>query len=89
MVLADVQCVNKSAKLFRMNGGMYLMDHEEMRAAYHRALNIDKTDFTDFCGLCKTSYISFSGEFIDIITIDKKYKIWHCQDCLDREKTMV
>lgn len=62
-----------------------MMDHEEMRAAYHRALNIEKTDFTDVCNLCRKNYVSFSGEFIDIVTVDKKYKIWHCAECVLEE----
>ena len=69
-----------------MNGGLSKMvDHYEMRQAMLRAIDVNKTDFTDFCNLCKTDHILSSGEIIDIVTVDKKYKIWHCEDCIAKE----
>jgi hypothetical protein len=83
--MAIVQFAVNVVRQFYMNGELFKMDHEEMRKAYHRALNVDKTDFTDFCNLCKKDYISFSGEFIHIITANKKYTIWHCAKCTEKE----
>ena len=57
------------------------MDHEEMRAAYLRALNHKKTDYTDLCNNCKTEYVANSGDIIDLVTLQDVYKIWYCQNC--------
>lgn len=62
-----------------------MVDHYEMRQAMLRAIDVDKTDFTHFCNLCKTDHIMYHGEIIDIITIDKNYKIWYCGDCIAKE----
>lgn len=68
-----------------MNGGLQKMDHEEMRAAYLRAIDIDRTDFTHVCNICKQQYIQGSGEIIDIVTYNKVYKIWNCPNCIDEQ----
>ena len=64
------------------------MDHEEMRAAYLRALNyVKKTDYTDFCNDCRNDYLADTGGFVHVKTIltgdaeNKTYKLWYCADC--------
>ena len=69
-----------------MNGELLQMDHEEMREAYIRALNRNKDLFNAFCNTCKADYLTDAGEIIDVVTIDKIYRVWFCQPCLDKEK---
>jgi hypothetical protein len=69
-----------------MNGELLQMDHEEMREAYIRALKQSENLFNSFCNLCKTDYLPDTGEIIDVVTIDKIYRVWFCQPCLDKEK---
>lgn len=57
-----------------------------MRAAYLRALNYNKEDFTAFCNDCKSTYISSTGEFVDIVTSEKIYKIWYCSPCITKQE---
>jgi hypothetical protein len=61
------------------------MDHEEMRAAYMRALNIHQTDFIEFCNFCKNDYVENSGEITDLVTSNKVYKMWFCDECSSKE----
>lgn len=61
------------------------MDHEEMRAAYMRALDLDKTDFLEHCNICKTDYIVESGEITQLVVFDKIYKMWFCNECFSQE----
>jgi hypothetical protein len=65
------------------------MDHEEMRAAYMRALDLNKTDFTEYCNICKNDYIQNSGEITDLVTLNKIYKMWYCDDCSSKEVQLV
>jgi hypothetical protein len=67
------------------------MDHEEMRAAYLRALNYQpKTQFFNtFCNTCKLDYQNETGEIIDVVTLDSIYKVWYCDECLSRESEYV
>lgn len=65
------------------------MDHEEMRAAYLRALNHKNTVFTEICNLCKLDHEDNTGEIIDIVTSDTIYKVWYCNDCMSREDEYV
>jgi len=60
------------------------MDHEAMRAAYLRALNHNRTDFTDVCHNCKLDYVPNSGDIVDLVTLDKIYKLWYCQTCTEQ-----
>jgi len=62
------------------------MDHEEMREAYIRALKQGEDLFNSFCNICKADYLPDTGEIIDLVTIDKIYRVWFCQPCLDKEK---
>lgn len=62
------------------------MDHEEMRKAHIRALKQGEDLFNSFCNLCKADYLLNTGEIIDVVTIDKIYRVWFCQPCLDKEK---
>ena len=62
------------------------MDHEEMRKAHIRALKHGEDLFNSFCNLCKADYMPDTGEIIDVVTIDKIYRVWFCQPCLDKEK---
>ena len=57
-----------------------------MRAAYLRALNYDRTDFTDVCNDCRTDYILDSGQFVHVRTTlkdteNKTYRLWYCNTC--------
>lgn len=65
------------------------MDHEEMRAAYMRALNHKSNVFTSNCNICKFDYQENSGEIIDLLTTDAIYKVWYCEHCLSREDEYV
>lgn len=56
-----------------------------MRDAYLRALNYNKTIFTDICNICKLDNNDSDGEVVDVVTSDAVYKIWYCSDCLHRE----
>lgn len=58
------------------------MDHEEMRAAYLRALNTKDTVFNQFCNTCKLDYDEKSGEIVNIESLDTLYKVWYCESCL-------
>ena len=65
------------------------MDHEEMRSAYIRALNLEQTDFTSFCNDCKLTNIPTTGSTVYIQTVlkstdNKIYKLWYCDVCYDR-----
>ncbi len=65
------------------------MDFDAMRQAYLRALDYKKEVFNSFCNLCKSDYLHDSGEIIDVVTVDKVYKVWYCQPCLDKEEELV
>jgi hypothetical protein len=65
------------------------MDHEAMRAAYLRALEYNKEDYTGSCNDCKSIYIFNTGEFIDIVTVDKIYKIWYCSPCVEKQEEVL
>ena len=64
-----------------MNGGLSKMDHEEMRAAYLRALNHKTVDFMSICNTCKLPHEINTGEIVDVTTSDTIYKIWYCSAC--------
>ena len=68
-----------------MNGGLYKMDHEAMRAAYLQALNYKETLYISMCNICKIENAERDGEIVDVVTSDTIYKIWYCSDCLARE----
>jgi hypothetical protein len=55
-----------------------MVDHIAMRNAVNRAL---EEIHDSFCNNCKNSYNNDSGGFIDLVTLDKIYKIWYCEDC--------
>jgi RNase P subunit RPR2 len=59
-----------------------MVDHVAMRNAVNRAL---EEIHNAFCNSCKNPYNNDSGEFIDLVTLDKIYKIWYCQDCVSNE----
>lgn len=61
------------------------MDHEEMKKAYLKALELNQVEFDSFCNTCKTDYAVNSGEVIDVLTFDTKYKIWYCDDCTKKD----
>jgi len=73
-----------------MNGGL-LMDHEEMKAAYLRALDLPKNDFSYQCNNCKVGYLPNHGEIMYLRTNLKdnsqntSYKLWHCDRCPQKE----
>jgi hypothetical protein len=61
------------------------MDHEEMKKAYLRALSLKKAIFNSFCNTCKADYDISSGELIDVLTLDTNYKVWYCDDCVEKD----
>lgn len=60
-----------------------MVDHESMRNAMNNAL---ESISYDFCNSCKKSINDSDGEFVDIITTTKIYKVWYCYDCLEIEE---
>ena len=68
------------------------MDHEEMRKAYIRALDLDKTDFSSFCNDCKVTYLFDTGKILYVRTALKTesenttYKLWYCSVCSEKIK---
>jgi hypothetical protein len=65
------------------------MDHEAMRGAYLRALEYNKEDYTSFCNDCKSAYVSDTGEFVDLVTVDKLYKLWYCSPCVEKQEEVL
>ena len=56
------------------------MDHEEMQGAMNRAL--DEIN-NDYCNNCKNPFNENQGGYTDLITVDKMYKLWYCDDCFE------
>jgi hypothetical protein len=65
------------------------MDHEEMRKAMLRALNVTKTDFTEFCNVCKADYSPQTGENTQLVVSDTIYTLWYCDDCMSDQNEYV
>ena len=55
------------------------MDHKEMRDAVTRALD---EIHNDYCNSCKNPFNENQGGYTDLVTVNKMYKIWYCDDCL-------
>ena len=53
-----------------------------MRDAMTRAL---EEIHNDFCNSCKNPFVENSGEYSDLVTFNKIYKIWYCKDCTKDE----
>ena len=59
-----------------------MVDHEAMSNAMNNAL---ETISYDFCNSCNKDAHDSEGEFTDLITSTKIYKVWYCYDCLEAE----
>lgn len=57
-----------------------MTDFDEMRKAMTRALD---EIHNDFCNNCKNSFDENQGGYTDLITVDKLYKLWYCDDCFE------
>lgn len=57
-----------------------MSDFEEMRKAVTRALD---EIHNDFCHHCKNPFDENQGGYTDLITVNKMYKLWYCDDCFE------
>lgn len=57
-----------------------MVDHKEMNDSLNRAL--DETH-NEFCNSCKNLFVESTGDYINIATALKNYKLWYCEDCFN------
>ena len=56
------------------------MDHQAMREAMNRALDEIHNNHSDNC---KAPFNENEGGYTDLVTVEKLYKIWYCNDCFE------
>lgn len=66
-----------------------MVDHFEMRQAMLRAIDVDKTNFTDVCNICKAPNSYRDTNIVELSSHGKTYQIWHCENCYEEEKEKV
>jgi RNase P subunit RPR2 len=60
-----------------------MVDHIAMRNAMNRAL---EEIHNNHCNQCKDPFIEGSGEYTELLTMVKTYKIWYCDKCIKQEE---
>jgi RNase P subunit RPR2 len=60
-----------------------MVDHIAMRNAMNRAL---EEIHNNHCNQCKDPFIEGSGEYTELLTMVKTYKIWYCDKCTKQEE---
>jgi hypothetical protein len=60
-----------------------MVDHIEMRNAMNRAL---EEVHDDHCNDCKEPFTEGSGEYAELITMVKVYRIWYCDKCIIKQE---
>ena len=60
-----------------------MVDHEEMRKAYSRAMDAKYTEYVykEYCNECKNPYDAESGYETTIYDGIASYTIWYCKEC--------